>query len=148
MKSDRTIHMLQKRGHSARSCMWVFFRVVGTRGSVLIICDAPYKFCCGEESVDKRRKISTGAPWRQQQKQQAAQTQTTKNKCGKNRRSNSSSTPTPFIVVLPPSLVDPPFPCLVPPGQLQRQVLQIASIHHVYPEQRRQQWRLCGRQEC
>ena len=28
----------------------MFFRVVGTHGSVLIICDTPYKFYGGEES--------------------------------------------------------------------------------------------------
>ena len=45
----------------------------------------------------------------------------------------------------PSSLTDP---SLALPGRLQRQVLQIASIHHVHLEQTQQEWWLCGRQEC
>ena len=71
---DRTMHTIQQRGRSARP--EIFVRVVGTHGSLLIVCDAPSKSNSGEESVEKRRKINAGAPWRQQQQQQAAQTQT------------------------------------------------------------------------
>ena len=54
----------------------IFFRVVGTLGSEPAICDAPHKLYGSEESVEKRRKINTGAPWCQQQQQQAAQAHT------------------------------------------------------------------------
>ena len=51
-------------------------------------------------------------------------------------------------LVPPPPLVDPSLALPCPSRQLQRQVLQIASIHHVHLEQPQQEWRLCGRQEC